>query len=134
MERHVTEYTAALEMLRYCSNLRRQDMVFVTTVQGAVISILGNKLLALDIGRFALSWIAFAVVLHGLNSERRNSAYRRGYLARALDLENQLGLLLVHTAKDEIARTRLLASNAYSFNTYYGMLALSWLVLWIVNM
>ncbi|HEU4835122.1 MAG TPA: hypothetical protein VFS90_11925 [Pyrinomonadaceae bacterium] len=70
-EQAKAEYDVGLQQYRLNSTLRRQDMAFVTTVQAAILTIIGAKLLSLDFSGFLLSAIAFFVLLLGLNSERR---------------------------------------------------------------
>jgi hypothetical protein len=52
------EYETALEQYRQLTALRRQDMAFVTTVQAAVLTIIGSNLLNLDVSGWLLSWVA----------------------------------------------------------------------------
>jgi hypothetical protein len=128
------EYETTVAQYQNCTTLRRQDMVFVTAIQGAVVSIVGNELLSLDLGRFVLSGIAFVVVLLGLNSERRLSAYMTGYSARALEIERAFGLRALRAGVTEVKKTRWLASNSAAFPAFYLANGLGWITIWIANL
>ena len=61
------EYESAMEEYRHYTNLRRQDMTFVTTAQLAVLTIIGTRLVNLGLADFLLSLIAFFLLLLGIN-------------------------------------------------------------------
>jgi hypothetical protein len=128
------EYTLGLEVFRHWSGVRRQDMVFTTTVQGAVFTILGKNVLQLHVADFALSCIAFFVVVLGFNSERRVAAYMRGAAQRLKEVEPMTGMALFSAGATEVARTRGLAANAKVFMIYYLVLGLAWLFVWAGNL
>jgi 1,4-dihydroxy-2-naphthoate octaprenyltransferase len=127
------EYEQALNQYQNCTVLRRQDMAFVTTAQGAVLAVLGPKLLELDFTGFLLSFIACFLLVLGLNSERRLSRYMDAYSKRAIDIEDKLGLSLIKDGSAEAHNKRLLYSNSTMFPIYYSLLILGWAVIWIRN-
>jgi len=114
-----TEYEAALEQYRHFTGLRRQDMLFVTAIQGAALTIIGGDLLHMKAAYIALSCIAFVVILLGMNSERRLTAYMGSYARR--------------DAYASVQGCRFMFSNARVFLLFYVLLLLAWLVIWIVN-
>ncbi|MBC8030791.1 MAG: hypothetical protein H7Z16_11820 [Pyrinomonadaceae bacterium] len=128
------EYEAGLEQFRLMSNLRRQDMAFATTVQAAVFTIVGSKLLQLNFSDFLLSAIAFFVLLLGLNSERRLAAYMTGYMKRVLEIEAESGMSMFCGAGQVTQKRRFLVSNAIVFPFYYCVFVFAWLVVWTLNL
>ncbi len=127
------EYEQALAQDQNCTVLRRQDMAFVTTIQGAALTIVGTKLLRMDTAGVLLSLIAFFMLLLGLNSERRLTSYMDAYSRRARELEEQHRLSLVSCGLDETRGKRLLFSNSVMFPLYYAFLMVCWLVVWTRN-
>ena len=77
------EYETTLEDYRHFATLRRQDMLFVTTVQGAVLAVIGTRLFSLQPADIILSIIAASVVCFGFNSEKRLSFYMAAQARRA---------------------------------------------------
>ena len=127
------EYSSALELFRHFSSLRRQDMAFVTTVQAAILTIIGSKLLSLDFSSFLLSAIAFFVLLLGLNSERRLAAHMSGEMRRAKQIEEEYGMSLLSVAYGEVKNRKLLMRNDLVFPLYYFIFIVAWVIIWILN-
>lgn len=130
---HQLEYESALNMTQHFSTLRRQDMAFVIAVQAAVFTLVGKNLLHLDLASFFLSLVAAFVLLLGINSERRLSAYIVGYMKRATQIESECGMQLLHLAKVEVDRQKWLFSNRSVFLFYYYIFLISWIIIWILN-
>ena len=128
------EYQQGIELLRHWSSVRRQDIVFVTTAQAAILTILGKSLPRLDLAQYALTFIAFYVIVLGINTERRLAAYSDGYVVRLRLLEPLLGMALLSAGAGEVDRQHFLVSNKRMFLTYYGLLLCGWLALWIANL
>lgn len=126
------EYEAALEQYRQLTSLRRQDMAFVTTVQAAILTIVGNKLLSLDASGFLLSLIAAFVLFLGINSERRLSGYMAGYMQRAKDIESEYGMKLL-TFGRAFKDKKLIISNSIVFPLYYFFFFVAWFIVWMLN-
>jgi type IV secretory pathway VirB3-like protein len=101
------EYDKAISEYSHYSVLRRQDMAFVTTVQAAALTIIGTKLLTLDASSFLLSFIAFFVLLIGINSEYRLAAYMVGNLKRAKQIELEYGMTRLIIVAEKVNRRRL---------------------------
>ncbi|MBD2234137.1 hypothetical protein [Phormidium tenue] len=127
------EYEAALEQYRHLTSLRRQDMTFATTVQAAVLTIIGNRLLSFNASDLLLSIVAAFVLCLGINSERRLAAYMSGYMRRAKEAELEYGMQLVLFGTQEVASKKLLASNSIIFPFYYAFFFVAWLTVWIIN-
>lgn len=127
------EYSSALGLFRHFSGLRRQDMAFVTTVQAAILTIIGTKLLSLDFSSFLLSTIAFFVLLLGLNSERRLAAHMRGEINRAKQIEQEYGMTLLSMAYKEVESRKMLMENNKVFPLYYFIFIIAWVIIWMVN-
>jgi hypothetical protein len=127
------EYEQELTQYQNCTVLRRQDMAFVTTAQGAVLAIISSKLLVLDLASFLLSLIACFLLILGFNSERRLSSYMKAYSEKARQVEDELGLSLIKTGFSEIRNKRLLFSNSVLFHVYYPLLIFGWVVVWVSN-
>jgi hypothetical protein len=129
----IPEYQAALEMFRHFSNIRRHDLAFITTAQGAVLAIIAKDILNMGLAFFLLSLIAAFLLVTGLNNERRLTAYMRGYMKRAKEIEHNSGMTLLSHGHAEVTRSRCLLSNAVTFPLYYAVFLLTWLLIWIVN-
>lgn len=127
------EYQQGIELLRHWSGVRRQDIVFVTTAQAAILTVIGKSLPRLDLAQYALTVIAFYVIILGINTERRLAAYSDGYVNRIKLLEPTLGIALLSAGAAEVDRQRFLVSNKRMFLTYYGVLLSGWLGLWLTN-
>lgn len=128
------EFEAALTAYSQATHLRRQDMALVTTVQGAVLTIAGEKLLHLDISTTLLSVIAFFSLLMGLNNERRLGIYMQGHMQRAKEIEAELGMRFLSTADEGIRRARFLYTNSRVFPFYYLVFLMAWIVIWGFNL
>ena len=128
------EYESAMEEYRHYTNLRRQDMTFVTTAQLAVLTIIGTRLVNLGLADFLLSLIAFFLLLLGINSERRLGAYLVGYKNRASDIEEVYGMKLMQYGAREVKKRRFQISNRIIFPVYYFIFLLAWIVVWIINL
>jgi uncharacterized membrane protein len=105
----------------------------VTTAQAAILTIIGKNLPRLDLAQYALSFIAFYVIVLGINTERRMAAYCDGYVMRVKSLEPNLGIALLSAGAAEVDRQHFLVSNKKMFLTYYALLLSGWLALWIAN-
>jgi hypothetical protein len=125
------EYEQALSQYQSCTVLRRQDMAFVTTAQGAVLAIIGPRLPNLDLSGIVLSLIAFFLLLLGINSERRLSNYMAAYFKRAREIEQQFGLTLVSLGFEEVQKRRSIFSNSIVFPLYYTSLMIAWIIIWV---
>lgn len=74
------EYEACFKMLNLYTTSRRQDMTIVAAAQAAVLAIVARNILNFELHHFLLSLVALFVTLMGLNSDRRHSAYMKGYI------------------------------------------------------
>jgi len=125
------EYEQALNQYQNCTVLRRQDLAFVTTAQGAVLAVLGPRLIEPDFTSFLLSFIACFLLVLGLNSERRLSRYMDAYFRKAVEIEEELGLSLINDGAKDTRRKKLLFSNSQMFPVYYSLSIIGWIVIWI---
>jgi len=128
------EYENALELSRQYSGFRRQDMAFVTTAQVAILSIIGTKLLSMDLANTLLSIIAFFVLILGINNERRLSAYMTGSIWRANQIEKDYDMSLLRQGRKVVAAKKLLFSNVFVFPIYYLIFIITWIIVWILNL
>jgi len=128
------EYENALAQYRYYTGLRRQDMAFVTTVQAAIMSIIGKNLLDLNFADLLISIIAFFVLLLGINNERRLSAYMTGYMNRAKIIESKYSMSLLEHGWQEIKNRKLLFSNSVTFKIFYIIFIICWFCAWALNL
>lgn len=127
------EYETAWEENRHNNSLRRQDMAFVTTFQAVVLTIIGSNILSLDLSNILLSLIAFFVLILGLNSERRLSAYVGGHMVRATEIEKQYGMSVFAEGRKEVQGKRFLISNRIMFPTFYFVFIIVWITIWVLN-
>lgn len=109
-------------------------MAFITTVQGAALTIIGQRLQDLDFTGLLLSILAFFTLLLGLNNERRLSAHMTGYQVRALQIESDFGLSLLRLAREQAHEGRWILSNAKIFPAYYVIIMLAWGSIWAINL
>jgi hypothetical protein len=109
-------------------------MAFVTTVQGAVLTIIRERLLDLDPSSLLLSVIAVFVLLLGVNSERRVSAYMVGNMRRANEIELEYGMSLLSSGRREVRERKLLFANRIVFPFYYLIFIVVWIGVWILNL
>jgi len=128
------EFEAALTAYAQATTLRRQDMAFITTVQGAVLTIVGDKLLNLDVRGALLSAIAMFTLLMGLNTDRRLNAYMRGYMQRAKGIEAEWDMHVLSTASESVGRTRGLVRSSTASSLYYILFIIAWVVIWNLNL
>jgi hypothetical protein len=128
------EYENALAQYRHYTSLRGQDMMFVTTVQAAVLTIIGPKLPNLDFAYFLLSVVAFFALLVGINSQWRLSAYMAGFMQRAMQIETEYGMSFLSVGKREVDKKKLLRTTAFVFSFYHLIFILAWIVIWIWNL
>ena len=132
-EQAKTEYQCANANYNHFSDIRRQDMAFATTVQAAVLTIVNSHLLDLNTPKFLLTLIAFLVLVIGINSERRVSAYMAGYMVRAKQIEDSYSMALLHEGTRAVQGTKLLLPNRRTFLLYYTAFIAAWLVIWLLN-
>jgi hypothetical protein len=127
------EYKLGVELLRHWSTMRRHDIVFVTTIQGAVLTIIAKNLPYLQVADYALTVIAAFVVVLGINSERRLAGYSNGYVRCVQKLERRLDMTLLAEGLAEVQSLKWLVSNYRMFISYYSALLAGWLLLWTVH-
>ena len=128
-----TEYEGALAQYRHFASLRRQDMMFVTAVQGAVLAVIKENVFGLTIAHIPLTVAAILVTMLGLNSERRLSAYMCGYMRRAKNIEDKNEMSFLHEGTVEVNKRRFLFPNRVEFPIYYLSFMTAWIVIWIAN-
>lgn len=127
------EYEIALTQYDHYTSLRRQDMAFVTTVQIAVLTIIGQNLLQLDSVSIVLSIVAIFVLLLGLNNDRRLSLKMAGFKNRAKEIEEAHNLSLISSTTALVSEKKFSISNSIVFLIYYGIFCLSWIAIWVIN-
>ena len=128
-----TEYEGALAQYRHFASLRRQDMMFVTVVQGAVLAVIKEDVFGLTSAHVLLTVVAILVAMLGLNSERRLSAYMRGYMRRAKDIEDKNQMSFLHDGTVEVNKRKLPLPNLVAFSICYVAFMTAWPVIWIAN-
>jgi len=131
------EYNAALEQYRHYMTVRRTDMAFVTTIQIAILTIIGADIQNLNLSSFLLSLMAFFVLLLGINSELRLATYMLGYKERVIEIEKENHLKSVSNASrkvKEMEKKMFNLTNRKIFPLYYLIFAVIWFVIWIVNL
>ncbi len=127
------EYNGALDFYKQYTEMRRKDMAFITTAQGAVLTIIGDKLLNMNISYFLLSLVATFLLFIGLNSERRFASYMKAYMVRARDIEKKYEMSLLSDAYTHVTKTKTSLSNTKTFPVYYGLFIFVWMIIWISN-
>jgi hypothetical protein len=128
------EYESALEHYRHHSSLRRRDMFFAVTIQGAVLAIVGEDLPSLGLVGFLLSFVAFFALLASINAERRVSAYMAGYMQRANQIEAEYGMSLLSMGRAEVKTRKALFSNTLVFPLCHLIFIVAWIGIWGWNL
>ena len=129
------EYGEANEWWRRLSRMRRRDLAFFTAIQGGAVSIIGSSLLALPAHGVALSIIAFLSAVVGLSNDRRLYAYIVGFRNRAMAIESVYDdLSLISTAQRQVQNTRFVMGSAVAFGGFYFVIAIGWILVWILNL
>jgi hypothetical protein len=138
-DRALAEYQSAFEQYRHFVTVRRQDLLFVTTIQGAVLTIIRGSIThsdpttSLHTAEIMLSLLAFFVVLLGLNNERRLSAYMEGCIQSIQRIEKQFDLKLFTTGARLAKQRRLTVGVEAAFTTFYIFLLLGWMAIWALD-
>ena len=127
------EYQQANDWWRTISQMRRRDIGLFTALQGAVLTIIGKKLLHLEADGFALSFIAFLIAILGFNNERRLYLYLYKFRGRAIAIEQKHNMSLLSEATSAVQKLRFTLGSTFAFRVYYGIIAIGWIVLWIAN-
>jgi len=107
----------------------RTDVAFATTVQAAILAVIGSHLPLHNIGHTALSVLAFTVAVLGINSVDRVYRYMSGYMSRAREIETKLDLKLI-TQGYLATKTRFNLPIASTFKYYYALLIVFWMIIW----
>ena len=131
---NLQEYASVMEEYRHYTQLWRQDMAFITTVQSAVLVAIGEKLAEMNLAHWLLSFVAFSVLLLGINSQRRLGAYLAGYKKRVSDIEETHNLKLMQYGEKGVRVRKWQVSNQKVFPIYYLVFLLVWIGIWIVNL
>ena len=105
---------------------RRAGLTFFTGVQGAILTVIGDKLGALDTRGYALSIFGVIVCLVAWNNERRIGAYMEGYRDRSIEIEKIIGLSLITNGK-RLSDARWTFSNRKIYQLYYFIMLAGWL-------
>lgn len=129
-----TEYEQANEWWRQISQMRRHDLAAFTALEGAVVTIVGDKLVGqLDVRDVILVIIAFIIAAIGLNNEARLYAYLTAFRARATEVESDHNLLLLTQAQKSVDSKPYILSSSLTFAAYYALIAVGWLGVLIFN-
>jgi hypothetical protein len=127
------EYQNAFNQSRHYAQMRRIDMAFVITIQGAILAIIGKDLHNLDLTSFLLTIVSFFAAITGLNSERRLSSKIKGCLNRAKELETEFNMALLTNAWKQRKKTKFLISNMIMFPLLYIVVIFIWIIIWLLN-
>ena len=123
------EYQEALAQTRAFATLMRTDVAFATTVQAAILAVIGSHLPLHNIGHTALSVLAFTVAVLGINSVDRVYRYMSGYMSRAREIETKLDLKLIAQGY-LVTKNRFNLPIASTFKYYYALLIVFWMIIW----
>jgi hypothetical protein len=129
-----TEYEQANEWWRGISQMRRHDLAAFTALEGAVVTIVGDRLVhRMDIRDVLLVVIAFIIAAIGFNNETRLYAYLTAFRTRAAELEAAHGLKLLTQAHNSVEAKRYILSSSSTFAAYYALIAFGWVAVLIYN-
>jgi hypothetical protein len=125
------EYSQTCEFLRHTMSLRRDVVIFVTAVQGTVITVVGDRLANLSLRDFVLSVVAFAVGIIGIFYDQRLRMRMRWYDKRAQQIEN-VNEMALFSRSDVSKGTRFLGiRGTHLVIMIYGIICIFWMALWI---
>ncbi len=127
------EYDQAMQFFRDHSNLRRQGLAFVTTVQGAILAVVGSNLSTMELPHVTLAVIGFFVAILGINNERRLISFSIGYLRTARQIEKRSGMSLLSDGYSAVKERRFIISNTRAFLLYYYLISIFWITLLAYN-
>jgi hypothetical protein len=128
------EYKQANEWWRTLSTMRRRDIAFFTAIEVAIITIIRTQLLNLQVEGIILSIIGFFIALIGLNNEYRSYKYLCGFRERARQIEEKQEMTLISSTQNLVSNSQFHKMNTSSaFRLYYALIAVIWLVLWILQ-
>ena len=128
------EYQQANDWWRTLSQMRRRDIALFTALEGAVLTIIGKNLLKLTADGFALSFIAFFIAIIGFNNERRLYLYLYKFRERAIKIEQNNNMSLLSDTTEAARSLRFSLGSTFAFRSYYAIIAIGWIFLWIVNL
>lgn len=128
-----TEYSEAVKRQIHFTSMRRQGIAFVTAFQGAVLSVIKNDLLKMDMAYFLLSAIAFFVLLLGLNNECRLYIQMKAIVRRLKGIESKFGMRIYRLSTRVGRRSKFVLSNHTFFMLYYLIFIIVWIVIWVRN-
>jgi len=127
------EYKEACTFIRTELNIRRVALLFVVTVEWGIFTLWEGILAGSnqDLNHILiclLPAIGFLIVLIGLHNELRIKAYTDEYSSRARDLEKRLGITLLSTAYENVAKSRLIGGmkSQWLFVFLYVILLAGW--------
>ena len=128
-----TEYEIAIKLHRQNTEIRRKDLALIITVQGALLTIIGNSILKMDFSHLLLAFVGLSLLFVGLNNERRLTAYMEGYMKRAQELEQKLDMKLLKEGWDSVQSKSFLFSNTKTFPLFYFVFIIVWIGILIFN-
>ena len=71
----------------------------------------------------------------GLSNDRRLYAYIVGFRNRAMAIESVYDdLSLISTAQRQVQNTRFVMGSAVAFGGFYFVIAIGWILVWILNL
>jgi hypothetical protein len=109
------EYDIGTTICRHYVTLRRDVLVFFTTVQGAIISVLfGLKTPSLTL-QIGLSVIAVFVALLTINNDIRTIDHYFGFIERLEEIEKELGMKMYSVHKRKVQKETKALSNIVFF-------------------
>lgn len=129
----LVEYKEALNHVRALATLMRQDITFVTTVQGAVLAIIGMGFPLRNIAHISLAGLAFFVALVSINSVGRSYKYMAEYMSRIREIEGILGMHLFTRGRAVVGR-RVNLSVGAALRIYCGLVVIFWLIMGVISL
>jgi hypothetical protein len=126
------EYEMANARWENATNLRRNGLAFFTTVQGAILSIIGDRITNLKISSYALISFGIIVTLFSWSHELRIASYMKGYQNRMIRIERLFNLDLLRSGQDQAVKMKTI-SNRKLFSWYYRINLIGWLLIILYN-
>lgn len=127
------EFQEGSKICMHYENLRRNALVFLIAVQGAIMSVLFDTKEVTPILDISLSSIAIFSGLLVLNNDIRIIDYYSGYIQRLEEIEKELGMKLYSVQKKRIMKTTKSVSNSLFFRGFPIATSCFWLIYLIIK-
>lgn len=126
------EYELAHTRWTAGTNQRRVGLAFFTAVQGTIFTIIGDRILTLDLESTIISVFGMIVSIISWNHERRIGAHMTGYGNHIKKIEKKHNIGIFQSGRDE-AKRQFTFSNRKLFSWYFVLIFIVWILIFTIN-